>query len=324
MFTSIWLSENELEVLETPPFLLNCNRTQQRYTAAMLAAQRYIQESQPIQQNFFLREDASRLLSLYRKTEDNTHYIFQEALTDLKLRLSIARLEELLYVLPRKRPGTKRNKLSANAVASAGHQSAGTALDPATLLTSYGGANLPDTLTAEEQSAVTRLLTLGQSSRPDPLRKPAEGGGHYNALKMPDGDGRPDPLRPMIGTVTAPGEESTEDWSTKADVSLLLNLQSQAMGQSVESMIAEANIVPASMGGIAIPSAAMATSAGIAIPSSIAQPNQSAPVTEETELRDSPSKRLPALINQESQGGEMETSTSAQADPQSQEETDAE
>ena len=37
-----------------------------------------IQESQPIPQK---RKDASWVLSLYYKTEDNTHYNFQEALT---------------------------------------------------------------------------------------------------------------------------------------------------------------------------------------------------------------------------------------------------
>jgi hypothetical protein len=280
----------------------------------MLAAQRYIQENQPIQQNFFLREDASRLLSLYRKTDDNTHYIFQEALVDLKQRLSIARLEELLYVLPRKRPGTKRNKLSANAVASAGHQSAGTPLDPSLLSASYGGSSLPDTLTAEEQSAVTRLLTLGQSStRPDPLRKPEEGGsaGMYNALKMPDGgDERPDPLRPMIGTVNAPGDDNAGDWAqdlSKSDVGLLLNLQSQAMGQNV-------TVDTSSMaGGIAIPvvsATSAAGGAGIAIPSSMGMPHPAAQAlvseTEETEAREGGLTSSTQDAKQEDEGEETE------------------
>lgn len=49
-----------LDELETPPFLLNCNRTQQRYTNAMMAAERFLEAGGPISQTILSREGEER------------------------------------------------------------------------------------------------------------------------------------------------------------------------------------------------------------------------------------------------------------------------
>lgn len=52
-----------VDQLETPPFLLNCNRTQQRYTNAMILAARFVREGQPAEQSYFLKEGGSGVLA---------------------------------------------------------------------------------------------------------------------------------------------------------------------------------------------------------------------------------------------------------------------
>lgn len=146
--------------VQTPPFLLNCNRTQQRYTNALMLADRFLDEGQPEEQTYFLREgafrllskgrwwrwaavvtvagfgsccfpfvhaltcpspppppspDAARLLSLYRKTEGNTTYMFEKKLQALKKRLTVDALEHMEKTLPRMRQLRRRQRQAANA-----------------------------------------------------------------------------------------------------------------------------------------------------------------------------------------------------------------
>ncbi|EDQ91114.1 uncharacterized protein MONBRDRAFT_6900 [Monosiga brevicollis MX1] len=212
-FTFLDSREQIVDVFTTPGFLLNCNRTQQRYTAAMQAAQRYIMEHQPLQQDYFLREDASRLLSLYKKTEDDTYYIFNDALVDLKRRISLVKLEELLYVLPRKRPGAKRRKPVNSTPDDVAHRSLNTlpllpeGTTPKRSRASDRSRHGAQAMTPEDASAVSRLLNLRQveerGQRPDPL-KPLNPNAASSAsgttlgtspLKPPEA--RPNPLRPV-------------------------------------------------------------------------------------------------------------------------------
>jgi hypothetical protein len=57
-----FLDENgeTVDEVETPPFLLNCNRTQQRYTNALMLADRFLDEGRPVDQTYFLREGEQR------------------------------------------------------------------------------------------------------------------------------------------------------------------------------------------------------------------------------------------------------------------------
>jgi hypothetical protein len=134
--------------------------------------------------------------------QDGTHYIFQEALEDLKGRLSLAKVEELLYLLPRKRPGSRRKQMAnpqvshTQIVALAGQQ--GT---PSTVaLPAYGGqspmrgygpfapptALMHSPLTLEDASGASRLLHLSQSDGEQAA--PSRGGNRPNPLRPPTSD----------------------------------------------------------------------------------------------------------------------------------------
>lgn len=56
LFAFLDAEGNILDELESPAFLLNCNRTQQRYTNAMLSAEHFLDAGCPAQQTYLSRE----------------------------------------------------------------------------------------------------------------------------------------------------------------------------------------------------------------------------------------------------------------------------
>lgn len=68
--------------------------------------------------------DASRLLSLYRKTQGNTTYMFENKLRALKKRLSVDALERIERALPRLRQLRQRQRARATDGAAAARTSA--------------------------------------------------------------------------------------------------------------------------------------------------------------------------------------------------------
>lgn len=68
--------------------------------------------------------DAARLLSLYRKTEGNTTYMFEKKLQALKQRLSTEALEHMERALPRMRQLRRRQRQAASAASAANAVSA--------------------------------------------------------------------------------------------------------------------------------------------------------------------------------------------------------